>query len=336
MTAQAEVAASTLSLAKRLYQAFGYDAVHIQPAQKGYRNTCWPARLSNGTTVNLILYRSEPGILRKIKAANAVSSSVAGAGLPARKALSGILKVSSPRSTRYAVVYSYLPGSTIAWEGYSRHHLRALGKTMSDMHAALGHATIDVPLDSAATHCAGYLNQVADYVSRPPVGQAMNTKLGICVPAVVLERYRKLLPYFGSLGYQQPLHMDFVRGNVVFTGVDVTGILDFEKTALGHPVFDIARTLAFLLVDCKYKCELEVRRYFLASGYQKHGAAAYRLPTIKTAGGGIDVLETLVNVYSLYDLYKFLLHNPYEYLAKNEHYIRTRDLLARRGLIVVV
>jgi hypothetical protein len=35
----------------------------------------------------------------------------------------------------------------------------------------------------------------------------------------------------------------------------------------------------------------------------------------------------------LHDFYKFLLHNPYESLASNEHYIRTIALLKARGVL---
>ena len=119
--------------------------------------------------------------------------------------------------------------------------------------------------------------------------------------------------------------MDFVRGNVLFEGSEVVGILDFEKTAYGPVQYDVARTLAFLLVDCKYKDEAAVRRYFLQSGYTKRGAATLTYyPTI---------LETLIELFLIHDFYKFLRHNPYESLKDNEHFTRTVSVLARNGVL---
>ena len=121
--------------------------------------------------------------------------------------------------------------------------------------------------------------------------------------------------------------MDFVRGNILFAEdekAQITGVLDFEKATWGPPVFDIARTLAFLIVDCKYKDEAKVRKYFLHSGYNKRGQAEFE-PT--------ELLEDLLNFFLLYDFYKFLRHNPYESLKDNEHFVRTRDFLLKRNII---
>jgi Ser/Thr protein kinase RdoA (MazF antagonist) len=48
----------------------------------------------------------------------------------------------------------------------------------------------------------------------------------------------------------------------VLNNLAITGIIDFEKTAAGPRIFDIARTLAFLLVDCKAKTPAQVTNYF--------------------------------------------------------------------------
>ena len=110
-------------------------------------------------------------------------------------------------------------------------------------------------------------------------------------------------------------------------------MLDFEKTACGHPLFDIARSLAFLLVDCKYKTDQQIRKYFLYSGYQKRGNN--HLPRVILIGKNrsSDLLEKLVDIFLTYDFYKFLKHNPYESLNSNEHYQRTRELLLSRKMI---
>jgi hypothetical protein len=133
--------------------------------------------------------------------------------------------------------------------------------------------------------------------------------------------------------------MDFVRSNILFDDTDtsnalaITGILDFEKTAQGNPVFDIARTLAFLLVDCKYKPADKVRKYFLRSGYIKRGASTFQDIYITDHNGKVNVLEQLLDVFLMHDFYKFLRHNPYESLESNEHFMRTRDMLVQRGFV---
>lgn len=121
--------------------------------------------------------------------------------------------------------------------------------------------------------------------------------------------------------------MDFVRGNILFEDTDISGILDFEKTASGHTIVDIARTLAFLLVDCKYKPYDKVDKYFLYSGYQKRGRS-------KDIGNDDD-RNQFVEMFLFYDLYKFLLHNPYESLRLNEHHVRTKDILVRYGVVLL-
>jgi Ser/Thr protein kinase RdoA (MazF antagonist) len=105
----------------------------------------------------------------------------------------------------------------------------------------------------------------------------------------------------------------------------ISGILDFEKASWGPPIFDIARTLAFLIVDCKYKPEPKVRKYFLHSGYNKRGDSNFT---------HTKVFEQLVDFFLVHDFYKFLKHNPYETLEQNEHFVRTRDFLLKRNILI--
>jgi hypothetical protein len=74
------------------------------------------------------------------------------------------------------------------------------------------------------------------------------------------------------------LHYDFVRGNVLITNkileddtYEIKGVIDFEKVCKGPFIADIARTLAFLYVDVKFKEEVEVKKWFLERGYIKRG-----------------------------------------------------------------
>ena len=200
-------------------------------------------------------------------------------------------------------------------------HIKQLGAALSDMHYALkGLPQKDLPF--VIDECRALLKRMEKYFDNEGVHDALAGKLGLAI--LDTTRLRPALTASIELP-AQALHMDFVRGNILFdSGPTVTGILDFEKTAWGPVVFDIARTLAFLIVDCKYKTEAKVRKYFLHSGYNKRGQAKFESTAL---------LEDLLNFFLLHDFYKFLRHNPYESLEQNEHFVRTRDFLLKRNII---
>ncbi|HWZ65649.1 MAG TPA: phosphotransferase [Patescibacteria group bacterium] len=308
---------------------FELDARRILPVQKGYRNQSYAIKLSNDELANLILYKIEPNILTTIANANAVSNFLADKGMSVRQTLdSRIVCLSTDKTKRYGALYNYLPGQTIPWEAYTMRHIKLLGKTMSDMHALL--AKFEGDLTEIAFDSLALNHRMQTYFTDPNVMGALWAKLNLKIRHT---NFQPLLHICQKLPDQQALHMDFVRGNVLFETVDngltISGILDFEKTGRGHVVFDIARTLAFLLVDCKYKDETKVRKYFLQSGYSKRGASPYATLVVKQH----DLLEDLLDFFLVHDFYKFLRHNPYEFLPQNEHFIRTRDLLLRRHIL---
>lgn len=319
---------------ERIARAYNLPYAQFLQPQKGYRNQSSPVLLRDGTTVNLILYKREPGILARISAAHAVSDVLAAYGLPVRHAISSkIIRAQAGDHVRYGALYNYLGGHTIPWEAYTKDHIKQLGKTMSDMHGVLADAGT-LGLSEVAAEYRVILGRMHAYFTQQPVGDALRSKLQLAVSPHIFEEFERTLKAATKLP-AQPLHMDFVRSNILFAGVPdsadlrvrVSGILDFEKAASGSPLFDIARTLAFLLVDCKYKTPAQVRKYFLRSGYQKRGAAnldARHLP----------LLEPLVNLFLFYDFYKFLRHNPYEHLPENEHFTRTRELLLQHRLVL--
>src|SRR5262245_62165552 len=70
-----------------ILQKYGLAYTRVLPPQKGYRNQSYPVVLADGTMANLILYKSESGILDKIKAANSVSDFLAGKGFPTRQTI---------------------------------------------------------------------------------------------------------------------------------------------------------------------------------------------------------------------------------------------------------
>jgi Ser/Thr protein kinase RdoA (MazF antagonist) len=306
-------------LFSRILARYGLPAGTSGPPEKGYRNESHAYTLHDGQTLNFVLYKREPGILTRIQNANRVANYLAGRGFPARRTFdTRILRLQAKEYLRYGSLYEYLPGTTIPWEAYTMKHLKLLGEAMSNMHALLaGQAQEKLP--SVIAESQALLGRMQTYLGQPSVQNALRTKLGatLRVPAFdfsVFEAYP-----------QQPLHMDFVRSNILFDNTPaLTGVIDFEKAAYGPPVFDIARTLAFLLVDCKYKPEEKIRKYFLISGYNKRGRASF------TTWGALDHLVTF---FLLHDFYKFLRHNPYESLNQNMHFVRTKMFLNARGLI---
>lgn len=305
---------------------YGINYRHIFECQKGYRNEIWPVLISDKQMINLTFYKREAGIENRINRADAVCGFLGSLGMPVRERIDNrILQLKSGKSVTCIGIYNYLPGNTIPWEAYTMEHIKTLGAAMSDMHAHL----LQMPainLPSVYDEYLVIISRMQNYFSKTGVQNAMKIKLGIAIDVSRLHQFEKLLKKYSALPNQQPLHMDFVRGNILFDGKKISGILDFEKTALGHCVVDIARTLAFLLVDCKYKTGDKIYRYFLFSGYQKRG---------QNKGIGYDSdRDEFVEIFLFYDLYKFLLHNPYEFLCSNEHYIRTKDILYRYGMLL--
>lgn len=334
-------------LIMRILNICQIDAVSISTPQKGYRNTSYPVTTIDGKMINVIIYKNEPGILDRIRNAHDVAFILKQSGMPVRSVAleRPIIKLSSRSVIRYAGVYDYLSGTTIPWDGYTMNHIKLLGWTMSDMHAVLDDSNDQYPLLPAVVdEYKQIMTRMKRYFSRTDVRCAMHDKISLVVEDTAFDWYSRVLEICSELPDQQPLHMDFVRGNILFSdnteharytlsGVSLAGIIDFEKVAFGSRMFDIARTLAFLLVDCKYKEPHKIKKYFLDSGYSKRGGLPYHPQPIALDGKGHDLLEQLITIFLLYDFYKFLRHNPYEYLDQNEHFVRTRDMLVERAIL---
>jgi Ser/Thr protein kinase RdoA (MazF antagonist) len=322
----------------KVLRAYGMRPVRLLAVQKGYRNESHAALLADGRRVNLILYKSEPDIVSRIKRANAVADYLASQGLPARSRVDP--RIIRLNGTRYAAVYYYLPGSTIPWEAYTKAHIKLLGQTMALMHGILAGMPYPPADHSIADEYLTVVRRMERYFTNPQTAAAVTAKLGVHVDTGMFQKLATVLTVCKQLPGQQALHMDFVRGNVLFQHICgkplVSGMLDFEKTGSGHPLFDIARTLAFLLVDCKYKKEDKVRKYFLLSGYAKQRGRLFKNITIyDRLKDDISLLERLLDLFLLYDFYKFLKHNPYESLDQNEHFVRTKQILINRNIISV-
>jgi Ser/Thr protein kinase RdoA (MazF antagonist) len=314
---------------------YGVDYINILSSQKGYRNEIYPIILSDSQMIQLTFFKTERGTLSRIKCSNAVSEKASLEGFPTRVLIDKrISRIHTPQKEIYAALYSYLPGNTIAWEMYTKQHLKLLGKTMSNLHAALSMQNFKHTINIVDENLE-LLERMNIYFNDINVLNAVKSKLSLDI-SFKFHSFKKILDGCRNLPNQTQLHMDFVRGNILFSDtttdtmknsneLSITGILDFEKTAYGHPLFDVARTLSFLYVDCKYKTLDQVKKYFIYSGYQKRG-----LSTLEHTG---ILLTHLVDFYLMYDLYKFLRHNPYESLNLNEHFKRTKDILIDHRMV---
>lgn len=311
-------------LVTRILQQYGYEPSSIADAQSGYRSESFRVTLADETFINLIIYKREPEILLKIHNANRIGNYLTSQGLPIRHAIDPrIIRLGTDGTAAYGALYNYLPGETIPWEAYTRVHIKQLGCTLSMLHARVASQPRgDLPL--VTDEYDALYKRMQAYFTQAGVRSALRSKLHL-QPPILTPQLDLIRSHKNDAG--QPLHMDFVRGNILFkpNSAEITGIIDFEKVAWGPVVFDIARTLAFLLVDCKYKEPAKIRKYFLHSGYNKRGTAQFR---------EYAELERVIDIFLLHDFYKFLLHNPYESLRHNEHFRRTLAILLQRNLLI--
>lgn len=304
---------------------YGLQPERFEHVESGYRNLSHSFTATDRRKYNFILYKNEPGIVELIRRTNALGTYVAAKGLPVRAPLDArILRV----GRRYGSLYDYLDGETIPWEAYTMKHIKLLGCAMAAFHKVARDYVGD--LTDIEDVCSEIHDRMRDYFARCGVAAALKEKLNLVIDGTFLEQQNFLL----IQGEKSVLHMDFVRGNMLFRNamegdrfslgnVSLSGILDLEKAARGPAVYDVARTLAFLLVDCQKPAE-KVRKYFLSSGYAKRGGGV--LPNASQ-------LEPLVTFFLTYDFYKFLKQNPYESLPKNHHFKRTVGILLTQKVL---
>ncbi len=308
---------------------YGITAVSIAWPMKGYRNSCFRVHNSVGQVYNLMLYKPEVDIVAKIKNGNRLGVYLWEKGLPVRCPVSSgsrsIVQATVQDKKHYACLYNFLPGSTVPWESFTSKHIKQTGGMMGAMHKKL-RLVEQKGLPDALTELQKLHHRMNTYFQRSDVRRAMAGKLKLRLRfAKMLENHNLFMEL--KQEPQQAIHLDFVRGNILFEdnpSLIISGIIDFEKAAWGPRILDIARTLAFLLVDCKYQPSAKIQQYFLRNGYQKRGENP--LPDVRN-------LAQLVEFFWLHDFYKFLRHNPYEFLHMNEHYRRTEKILRERCIL---
>ncbi|KUK79589.1 MAG: Putative homoserine kinase type II (Protein kinase fold)-like protein [Microgenomates bacterium 39_7] len=347
----------TDSLVKKVLQQYriGENFTILKP-ESGYRNTVVPIKVG-GKTLSIIFYKDEPKILQKIKVSNLISNSLAKKGWPTRHVVSksshSILKLHHSTQTYYCCLYNYLPGNTINWENYSKKHIKLLGQVLGFLHQDLKLVEVrsDILVDKIYLILDRNNNKMYKYFTNKEVTDALEQKLKLKVNLKFREKLNSVAAKLKNNHSEQLLHMDFVRGNILFCKQNnyqfvqdsrlifdddkkennqqlaISGILDFEKVALGPREVELARTLAFLLVDCKYKAPQKVLKYFLYSGYLKRG---------QQQNINVRLVSQLVKHFLFQDFYYFLLHNPYESLPQNEHFTRTcKFLLSQTNPVLI-
>ncbi|HQM15633.1 MAG TPA: phosphotransferase [Candidatus Woesebacteria bacterium] len=342
----------SLSIAISAMNAFGIKQSDYRPlpTQTGYRNCVVPLDpiTSSLPKLCLIFYKNEPRILPKIKLANQVSNNLAERGWPTRHTVgdhSRILVITLAAKPHYCCLYNYLPGTTIAWEDYTSHHLKLMGQALGFLHRDLLNFSQNIQSISSneCLNLKDKLNDLYNYFVRIDVLQAVEQKLKLQVHLKEFRSFLPLLEWLRQHRSHQLIHLDFVRGNLLFESLHtstartspfsscylkdskqtyfISGILDFEKVSLGAIELELARCLAFLLVDCERYPPSTIFKSFLLSGYTKR--SCHSLPNLQ-------LIKPLIQLYLLIDFYHFLLHNPYEDLIFNHHYQNTVKLLNPR------
>lgn len=330
---------------EQILKHYGKKLRRIQKLEGGFRNSCYRADTDSASFV-FIIYKKERGIQKTIENAHLAAKFLKDKGFNTRvpiltKDKGEVKRILLDEEYRYCALYNFLEGETIPWEAYTRRHLKSIGKTLSDMHATLLLAqnskliTQNLQKWSIITKreiydMQKYLKEVEPWIEK---------KLEVNLDWTNIEEvFNSVMKRFAKSDQQKAiLHYDFVRGNILFSSkldkkldiYPIIGILDFEKVCIGPVIADVARTLAFLIVDCKYKKEETVKKRFMISGYDKGGKNKLDIKCINS-----PLMVHLLSFFWLRDFWKFLENNPYEYLHMNEHYLRTRDLLAKYGLIL--
>ncbi len=315
------------NLLNNLSNTYGLEFTQIiSHSEKGYRNKNLILK-TESHNYNLVIYKREESILRTIKNTNHFYEYLNSNNIPTRKVIrtknkKDIIVLKSNNLNYYASLYSYIEGNTLPWEGWNKSHLKTIGYTLALIHSfktpeklTYLNNVIDIEIE--------HLNIMQTYFSNKDVSRALSTKLKLLVNKDYLESFYSTFTTLRSKKSVSLLHMDLVRGNVIWNNKNLAGIIDGEKVCNGLPIFEVARTFSFLLVDCKYKSAKEVFKYFLVKGYLKER---------KLFNG--EFLQTLVDFYLIYDFYKFLKHSPYESLEKNEHFLRTRFILLKRKILI--
>jgi len=245
-----------------------------------------------------------------------------------------------PIRRRFFAIYNYLPGKTLPWEAYTRRHLRSLGMMMARMHTKLRRYSGNISsIPVWDLYFANDSKEMLAYFlkNEKSITQKLALKINEREIKALYQKIRDLIPT--TKPCYQLTHCDFVRGNVLFSDVKerfvypITGVLDFEKIMLAPIEVDLARTLAFLFVDCKYKSEEDILRYFISEGYSGKLAPQRYVDSMETEFNDINIKYYMLYFW-LRDLWKLLQCNPYEDLRMNYHFKKTVEILRNNSKLI--
>lgn len=157
-------------------------------------------------------------------------------GVATRRLVPGSLQILPRSSLRWSAVYFGVPGQTISWSDYSLPLVSAAVKYLERIHQA-GRSFPD----------RAELDRVE--LSDPPVLPAAELT-GCRVNRVAWrQRAERLACLNQGQKTATVLHGDYGRANIIFDGERVAGVVDFDRAAWGHPVFDLGRFVSYLLLD---------------------------------------------------------------------------------------
>ncbi len=293
-----------------ILKKYGFHPQELIFKTHGYRNKIFVFRLYNNKKIILIQYKNEQNILEKIKNANNIGNFLYENGFVSRHNFnldSRILK----SNKHFFSIYDFIDGQTVMWN-LNKKQIYELGSMMSLMHKILNFYEKKQDIPSFKPFFLKKIKQIQKYIKKNT--PFIKNKLHINIKTQNIEKLFFSIKDI-DLYHQIPLHLDFVRSNILFDKdlIKIVGVLDFEKTMVGAPIVDISRTIAFLLTDTN-KPFSKVEKYFFKHFENKQN--------IK-----IQYLHDFVISFLLVDLYNFLLHNPYEYLKYNKHFRKTLTIL---------
>jgi Ser/Thr protein kinase RdoA (MazF antagonist) len=362
----------------RKYYGFDFSnvlSIEIAKIDEGYMNNCIIIRLlPQNQRLVIIIYntnryseeKSQNRIKNAYMAARVLNRNSIPVRIPLKTATSppkDFIEINvTDQKTTILGVYNYLPGQTVPWESYTRRHLRAVGLYMRRIHHIW---------QQEDPNKYPFLPKWTDYIRNDSQKlfkyfkknqQYIKKKLDIEIDLDFIKTLKKQItnsplhqPHLNQL-----VHQDLVRGNILFGSMKkkniypIHGIIDFEKILIANPITDLARTLSFLFVDCKYKTIPEIKKYFLDQGYfafetihnQKFPNAPkqskLKQETV-TKEKNKKLLTELppfrhIKHFMLYfwvrDLWKLLSRNPYQDLMHNFHYKQTSNRLHAEKVIL--
>ena len=240
-------AESTRALSALLSDCWGITPASVEPFDAGRMNRHWRVETSVGAFV--LRRYSRLRLPESIPGEQAVLEAAANAGWPVALPIASLAdeRIVLSASARYSL-FPFLPGERAALGRLSQ--LRINGRLLARLHGDLAGALesqrpgygraweLDVTLQSAG---ADSFNAALSEFGK---------QHGELAAAVRRQRYRSLRE-LSRLGYgdlpSSVIHGGFHNDNLLFSGPELTGLLDFDSARRDAPMVDLAISL---IRDC--------------------------------------------------------------------------------------